>query len=338
MNDYEKICSKLKLDNNAWNNLESNIYTIFKEILACSFKDFKSYFKIKYNKSKELYFIRLKKGYLVFSYLTSQYYISETNLLNNHSKNEGINKITRFLNLTQKEDIILSLNYTNFIKLFEDNDLVLNSKLFLLHYITTGLFFWNYNLNILSPRKNTEILNYSILGDWQSFDILVDFNSLSTDIVRKKYINQIEYRKSPLNVNINTKKAFQLNILGNELVKEEKLIFLSKNRNPYLFIQNYPKNVLKKITDELKYTNKDCINKTLYIFGYSFSNSDYQVNKFIANLIRDNYKLIILFFKEDQNNINLIKNTFNNIKRFYKDSLFKNLEYDYFIKKIIFFI
>lgn len=336
--NYENFWSKENKSNDLnnefeWNLLEKNIYYFFTKIKEKEFKEFKLNYNIFYKSSKENFFMKNKNGYLVFSFVMQEFYIKEITKKIKRNYDVIESKLKRFCSFINEEDYIVSLNYTNFLNFIPNNKIKLPTKVYFLHYIIPGILFSNYNKNLTESKKESDPFNYINLGDWMTFDGLIDLNSVDNEEKRLKYLKKVKYFKSIYTGSIKVEKYYQLLILGNENIEDSELCFLSKNQNPNLFIQNYPKKIINDIKIRIMLSNE--LDNTIYLFGYSFGDSDKEVNLFLEWLINNNFKICLLFFNEDKDNIEKFK-VFQKIKNFYNNFLNKEINKNDFLELIHF--
>lgn len=324
-NNWHKTNDKL---NNHWSDLENNIVDFFTNFKN-DYVSFKKACKGKWQKIENAY-IELKKGYEIFSFLMQYFYIKKINKSVNGKDGKILkSKIERFCQWIEKIDTFISLNYTN-IKDFTHKNSKLNFnpkiKVYYLHYISFGLTLDNYLRGLDFKRKNDKFLNYSKLGDANEI-----FDLATSDLdkeIRTKYC-EARFTKSQHCVRCSKftsgiAKYYQFLILGNsntsfEIYNDTNYKFLFKNDNDNLFLKNYPKLVLKNILNKMKSIEEEKFDRFLYVFGYSFGEADFTFNDFLRTLIKNKkYKFKYIFFKEDKEKHDLLKENMFKCNSFYE--------------------
>lgn len=357
---YQMWCDHNKISNKNWSNIEKNIVDFFYD-LEVNTEEFKK--KIK-NKIRTKIFEKLKLGYEIFCFLMQEYYIKELKQrINKPTTDETSKKLLNVLNWLKLQNDILSLNYTNLNDFLNSNTNVYKRlpiiKIYFLHFISFGVSFYEYLENLLSINNQNENkdseLNFLSFGNattkfnffYSNIDLLNrnKFTKPHKITKLKTYINPNQKRcqkkcnsccLSPI-IKINKiKKYYQLLILGNSndhtLYKNEKYNFLSKNNNPNLFIQNYPNFILEQIKQKTLNINNQ--SKVIYIFGYSFGQADKLINDFLVNLLKNEFKIQIVFFESDKNNCNLLKDNYTLYTNFLSINKINSITYEDYINNI----
>ncbi|WP_368487151.1 hypothetical protein [Spiroplasma sp. DGKH1] len=361
LESYENWLSSNKKLNENWSNIENDIIEFFTEFEL----DYVSFLKktIKKISQKDSIYKKLKIGYEVFCFSMQYYYFNEINQKASQKANleleKKLSRLNTFCNNYFNE--IISLNYTSLADFIHPNSNAFFSTtigIHYLHYIAFGTDLFDYVANLYS-KSTSNSLNFATFGSAPEILSLKNF-SLNKS-ARVSYSKpQIVYKKTNIQnkdsepcaecnrvdtiTTIGYKKYYQLLILGTtntnvDLYTDQNYNFLFKNESPNLFLNNYPLYLLQEIYEKIKFKlyENEHMQKIIFIFGYSFGESDYQLNNFILKLLKEHmFKIYYLFFKEDQNNNELITANLGYINKFRTRYNMEKIDLDSFLKVVKF--